>query len=187
MKFNNKPNKSHNINGEIVWVSRSVAVNCVVLIKRKSNEVPEVLVSKRGPNAADFQGLMNVVAGYLDYNETGTEAVYRETWEECGVNLEKLAMENTIKRIDLLEPWYVNTRPTENKQNVSLRYGVYIHLDTDEYPDLSLEHNEIVGEVSEVWWLPINMIDQYDWAFNHDKTIKEYVSKVESESISQYL
>ena len=187
MKFNNKPNKSYNIGTKIVWESRSIAVNCVILIKRKNKEIPEVLISRRGPNAADFQGLMNVVAGYLDYNETGTEAVYRETWEECGVDLEKLSMDNIIKRIDLLEPWYVNTRPTENKQNISLRYGVYIHLDTDELPDVSLIYNEVDGEVSEIYWLPINKIDQHDWAFNHDKTIKEYISKIETEELSQYL
>lgn len=187
MKFNNKPNKLHRINGRSIWESRSVAVNCVVIIKREGVEIPEVLVSRRGPNAADFQGKLNVIAGYLDYNETGTEAVYRETWEEVGLDLEQLTFDNRIMRIDLLEPWFVNTRPTENKQNVSLRYGVYIHLYNNELPKLSLEYNEVVGEVSEAWWMPINDINRHEWAFNHDKTIKDYICKIEVEDLTQYL
>lgn len=187
MKFNNKPNKPHNINGKIIWESRSVAVNCVIMIKRKNNDIPDILVSKRGPNAADYQGLYNVVAGYLDYNETGTEAVFRETWEECGLRLEDLVNDNDILSVDLINPWFVNTRPTENKQNVSLRYGVYLKLDTEDYPDLSLENNEVIGEVSEAWWIPIDQVDDLDWAFNHDILIKDYIDKIGDEKLIKYI
>ena len=94
MKFNNRPNICHNIPAKtetglettrILWESRSVAVVCVVLLWKPFCKEPWVLVSQRGPNSADYQGLYNVVCGYLDWDETGFEAVLRETWEEVGL------------------------------------------------------------------------------------------------------
>jgi 8-oxo-dGTP pyrophosphatase MutT (NUDIX family) len=182
MIFNNIENKCFKVidNGKerLVWESRSVAVNGVVIVWRNGNDIPYVLVSERGPNAADFQGKMNVVAGYLDWDETGTEAFYREAWEECGLNIPKLLKETSPLDVHLDQPWHVKTNTDENRQNVSLRYGCNLLLDSIVLPPLTLDNNEVEGEVSEAFWLPVNKIDDYEWAFNHDELIKDYLKKI---------
>jgi 8-oxo-dGTP pyrophosphatase MutT (NUDIX family) len=186
IKFHNRPNKFYTVideNGKekIVWESRSVAVNCVVIgvletsIGKAKAFDPFVLVSKRGHNAADYQGKLNIVAGYLDWDENATEALLRESWEECGIDVIDFVKKNQILMYDLDQPWHVKTEPDENRQNISLRYGVAVTGKS--LPTLSLEHNEVVGEVEEAWWMSVNNIDDYDWAFGHDKVIKEYLKK----------
>jgi len=183
IKFKNIPNKCHEIfeNGKkrLIWESRSVAVNCVVILLDKRKNL-FVLASKRGPKAADFQGKLNIVAGYLDWNESGTEAIYRETWEECGLNLPALSksiLSNVINN-NILNPWKIKTEPIENKQNISLIYGIVISYNSDELPILSLKYNEIEGEVEKAWWMPIFDIDNYEWAFSHNHVIKDYLNLI---------
>lgn len=183
MKFKNRPNKCHQITDEdgtrTVWESRSVAVNGVIIITTKYLG-PHVLVSKRGKNAADFFGFLNVVAGYLDWDETGKEAFFRETWEECGLDLEKLMRENEVLHVHINDPWQVKTDPSANRQNVSLRYGLSIFCsnEDDKLPALSLENNEVEDEVESCWWMPIDEIDNYKWAFKHDQVIKDFISYI---------
>jgi 8-oxo-dGTP pyrophosphatase MutT (NUDIX family) len=188
MKFKNRPNVAHKVGDHIVWESRSTAVNGVVIVFLPGEPVPFVLVSKRGPNAADFKGHLNVVAGYLDWDESGTEALYRETWEETGLDLEALvypeksanALFSEVISNDLENPWHVKTKPTENRQNISLRYGVALKFKKDRLPDLTTKYNEVPGEVQAAWWMPVNQIDGFMWAFEHDKVIKEYLARIDN-------
>lgn len=177
MNFKNKPNILHEtIEGKKIWESRSVAVNAVILLMF-NNEL-YVLASKRGPNAADSKGLMNLPSGYLDWDESGTEAMFREIWEECGLDINILLNNSFYTFTDYIEqPWHVNTIPSENRQNVSLRYGLY--ADVDNLFDLTTEHNEIVGEVEDSLWLNIKDINKYKWAFNHDKVIEDFTIKID--------
>lgn len=183
MKFNNRQNIPHEVgSGKIVWESRSVAVNGVILatIKDKVDDV-YILCSERGPASADFQGFMNLIAGYLDWDETATDAFIRETWEEVGLNIIEDIYENpkcTVLRDDLSQPWHVASEPDQNRQNVSLRFGLIFEIENEQYlPTLSLEHNEIVGEVKNPMWLPLSEFGSYShkWAFNHDKVIVSYL------------
>jgi len=186
MKFNNRPNSSHKVGDRIIWESRSVAVNGVVILYLPDNPVPYVLVSSRGPKAADYQGYMNLIAGYMDWDESGPEALYREAWEEVGVDLkslvypekEKDCLWSEIISNNIDQPWHVKTEPDENRQNISLRYGAAFRTKESVLPELSLENNEVEGEVEHAVWLPVNEIDQYQWAFDHDKVIKEYLVKI---------
>ena len=174
MKFKNRPNKLHKCNDKQVWESRSVAVNGVILAINKHDEQIYVLCSKRGPNAADYNGLMNVIAGYLDWDETSTEALIRETWEETGINIPELLTNYKVINNNLIQPWYVKTDPSSNRQNVSLRYGLVIEFDR-KLPEPNTLHNEVEGEVEHPVWLPIEEIDNYEWAFDHDKVINDYM------------
>jgi len=188
MEFKNRPNKliTEHLTGEKYWNSRSTGVNVAIIIYLPGHEAPYVLASRRGPNAADHQGKMNNVAGYIDWDETGTEAIYRETWEEVGLDLEAFAYppdDDTspwyeLIRNDLQEPWQVKTDPSENRQNISLRYGFACRLREPKFPDLSLTNNEVEGEVSEAWWMPITDIKNHEWAFGHDDLIKEYLVRI---------
>ena len=187
MKFNNRPNKKviEHLTGDVYWYSRSVAVNGVIIIFLPGHKTPYVLVSRRGPNAADYQGKLNLVAGYLDWDETGTQALYREAWEEVGFDLESFAFPKEgdaswydLASNDLLNPWQVKTNPdNSDNQNVSLRYGFICELKESKFPELTLDHNEVEGEVSEAWWMPVNEINKYEWAFNHDQVIKDYLAR----------
>jgi 8-oxo-dGTP pyrophosphatase MutT (NUDIX family) len=207
MKFKNIPNSSHLVptnkffnfiigllsrifkkSFRMVWDSRSVAVNGVIILFKHGNPIPYVLASIRGPKAADYTGSMNLVAGYLDRNEDGTQALYREAWEETGLDLKTLAYPerdsdciwSEIIANNLEQPWHVKTDPYENRQNISLRYGIAIVLkEGQDLPLLSLSNNEVHGEVEYAEWLPVNQIDNYIWAFGHDKVIKNYLSKID--------
>jgi len=179
-KFKNTPNKSYHIGGKEIWHSRSAAVNLAILIWTYNLEGPYVLASKRGPTAADNRGKMNLVAGYFDWDESGEEAIYRETWEECGIYLPDIIKSaEAIISNDLDNPWYTNTKPTENRQNISLRYGIAVILKTNELPALSTEYNEQPGEVEDPMWIPIEDIHNYQWAFNHDQVILDYFKRIE--------
>lgn len=191
MKFNNRSNTLHKIGNKNIWESRSVAVNGVIVLylflpaSVSSNFRTYVLTSKRGPNAADHQGKYNLVAGYLDWDEDGRQALVRETWEETGLDLEAILDDPsyTIMESNLDSPWHVKTDPSANRQNVSLRYGVKIFSRKQSLPALSVENNEVVGEVEEPKWMLIDDIDKYEWAFGHDKVIKEYLRVDELGSI----
>jgi len=189
MKFNNRPNTPHKVGDRIIWESRSVAVNGVVILYVPGKQVPYVLVSKRGPKSADYQGYMNLIAGYMDWDESGPEALYREAWEEVGLDLREFAypekngqnsafLDKVISN-DLEQPWYVKTEPDENRQNISLRYGVALKMKESVLPELSLENNEVLGEVENAMWLPVNQLSNYSWAFEHDKVIKEYLARID--------
>jgi 8-oxo-dGTP diphosphatase len=99
--------------------------------------------------------------GYLDYNETIKEAAVREVFEETGV---KLNPNNLI----LL---YINDIPEEDKrQNVTFRYRCTVK---EPIEDIKLtDKNSEDEEVSNIKWIPVNKINNYKWAFNHDKIIK---------------
>ena len=179
MEFKNRPNIPYDVGNKIIWASRSVAVVGVIFIYK--NLIPHVLVSRRGPKSADYQGKMNLVAGYLDWDETGIDALIRETWEETGLNLADQICSSQVLQSHLKNPWSVNTIPTENNQNVSLRYGIVFQIHPeDEFPTLTTEHNEVVGECEDPMWLSILDIDEYDWAFNHDQVIADYYEFIQS-------
>lgn len=179
MKFNNVQNKSYLVDGQLIWDSRSVAVAGVTFAWKKNDEYPHVLISKRGPKSADFKGLMNVVCGYLDRNESATEAMIRETWEEVGLNLPEI-IENSLDVVNNMEqPWYTMSEPTQNRQNVTLRFGLCFMIDDDaELPELTTIYNEIEGEVEDPQWIPFDDVDKYEWAFGHDQVIKEYLELI---------
>jgi len=179
MEFKNRPNKSYNVDGKLVWESRSVAVAGVVFAWKVNEDYPYVLISERGPKSADFQGKQNLVCGYLDWDETGTEAMIRETWEEVGLNLIDIldTKEDMINNME--QPWYVHTNVNANRQNITLRYGLCYSLnDNENLPELTTIHNEVVGEVSNPQWISFNEIDKYEWAFGHDQVIKDYLEYI---------
>lgn len=77
----------------------------------------------------------------------------------------------------MFSPWDVNTEPTTNKQNVSLRYGVILKV--DELPKLTSENSEL-DEVVELEWMKINSyndIEKKNWAFNHDEIVIKYLMR----------
>lgn len=167
-KFNNVPNKSYNFQGKIIWESRSCAVVCVIIAKKENEHY--VLIDKRGIGV-DNSGKWCLVCGYFDFNENHYQAVERECHEETGLDIEEILKTKTIIKNDLDHPFYVNTDPSENRQNITLSYGLV--FETDEFPKTTTEYAE-KDEVDDIEWVNVKDIEKYNFAFNHENRIKMY-------------
>lgn len=161
-KWNLKPidNFRFYYRGNEFWYSRAVATSPFVFCKNKEDKWC-VLANKRGEGTLDYQGYWNVPCGYLAFGVDGEENCVKEIFEECGVSIEK----------EKLKLFSVNTNPSENKQNVSLRYIAMLDGTIDNF-SLTNENSE-KNEVSDIKWIPLDEIDNYQWAFNHLNIIKE--------------
>ena len=151
--------------GEVEWIARNIAALVMIIGVNKEGK-SHILVNKRGPKTPDpeFRGCWCMPCGYLDYNETIKEAAAREVFEETGV---KLNANNLIL-------FYINDNPNDDKrQNVTFRYRYTIKENIEDIKLTSKNSEE--EEVSSIKWIPIDDIDNYKWAFNHDKIIREEV------------
>ena len=129
LKFNNKENEIiHTKDGRTLWNSRSVAVSTVLIIV--VNGVEYILLIKRGSGVPDFVGYWANVTGYLDWNENATEAIYREMYEEAGLDVKSLIESGKILFGSFEHPAHVETNPNSKRQNVSLRYKLVLELDS---------------------------------------------------------
>jgi len=172
----NFENNSYKVEDKLVWESRSPALVAVIIAKFEQKDY--VLIGQRGSGAADFQGKWNVPCGYLDWDETGHDGICREVYEETGLYLPDI-LNDEITGITVIDnfmnqPFFVNTDPGENHQNVSLSYGLYFVC--DKLPELTNEHCE-PNEVSDLKWMELSQIESYDFAFEHNKRIQHFIEK----------
>jgi 8-oxo-dGTP pyrophosphatase MutT (NUDIX family) len=197
MRFNNKENKKIKLpDNRIIWLSRSCAMVATVCLVKDST--PYFLITKRGPGAADNYGKWCLPCGYIDGNESsyyddvnGYGTFFREIYEETGliitrvehapktVNYKKLLLinEKTLRKFS--EPWKINSHPNKDaRENITIHH--YFLQKTNELPTPNILNPE---EVSEIKWISIYEIDKYEYAFNHDETIKEFINKFEKKII----
>jgi 8-oxo-dGTP pyrophosphatase MutT (NUDIX family) len=175
-KFNSTPNQCIVHEGKEYWISRSCAINAIFIALH--NEEPYILLNKRGPGTPDFQGYWNIPCGYIDWDEDGEGATMREIWEETGVDTEILLnnYEIVYNGLNPTQPWYVETSPQANRQNISLRYCLVFKV-KEHFPTFSLESME-PDEVSEVKWVPVTEAVNYQLGFNHRDVILEFKKQV---------
>lgn len=163
MEFKNKPN--HVIkgpDGKNHWISRSLAVVTVVILNKE-----KVLLVKRGKKQTASGKWCNP-CGYLDWDESATQCVHRELWEETGLSLNRLKID--FYAID--SPWDIVTEPTLNRnQDIALYYGVSIIGDT---PIVTNKFSN--DEIDDVKWVNLNEISQFEIAFKHDKRIEKFIN-----------
>ncbi len=89
MKFSNKHNEKIQLpDGRTIWLARTCAVATTVCCCMQGKAY--ILLAKRGKGSLIARGKWNLPAGYLDWNETLTEAAEREVYEETGVNLKNI-------------------------------------------------------------------------------------------------
>ena len=185
-KFNNKPNahvmyyysdaRGVKINQDF-FISRAIAV--VGIVFAFTNDGMQILIIKRSDKMRDEPGKHGLPCGYLDWGETRHEAMIREVYEEANLYLpdyEKYLMFN-----NKTEPIYTNDDPKKDKhQNVSHIYlSVYdFHQEMDKFP-IGIE-TFTCKETAEVHWMRLDTFyltyPNYQWAFNHDETIKYAVN-----------
>ena len=99
--------------------------------------------------------------GYLEFNVNGEENCQKEVFEETNVKV-------PIEKFKFLG---VNTNPTENKQNVSIRYYAILDGNINDY--ILNDENSEKNEVEDIKWIPLNEVKNYEWAFNHNLIINE--------------
>jgi ADP-ribose pyrophosphatase YjhB (NUDIX family) len=160
------------VNDKEYWISRAVAV--VGFVFCYDHELL-VLANQRGPGTPDFQGYWNCPCGYLDFDETTAEACSREIAEETNLYVNP-------KALILIG---INDDPKEPRQNVTLRYYTFSSQFYKSQTIYAKGAEE--DEVAEVDWISINDIDNYQWAFGHDKLIKQVVLDKLSDWISPEL
>lgn len=151
--------------GREYWISRSVAVVTFVH-GYDENEREYILAEQRGPGTPDpeFHGCWCLPCGYVDFDETIKEAASREVFEETGVRIDP-------NRWGILS---INSDPKSDKrQNITFRLETTIS--GIEEVKLTSKNSEL-DEVSGLKWIPINNMNNYKWAFNHEELIKEYCS-----------
>ena len=183
MNFENKENKCHTtLEGKQIWDSRSVALVGMILMRHEGEIY--VILGKRGPASPNEVGKWCMPCGYLDKNETCEEGVVREIWEESGFNVYKAMEQYNVLHDQMHYPWKINSIPDNEVQNVSMHYALYVDSAPNMYrefsrlPELTFEHNAVVGEVDEIKWINIKDLHLYDIAFNHESTINVFVANL---------
>lgn len=162
------------LEGEKVWISRSVAV-CVILLIRTQTDT-YVVLTKRGTGCPDEVGKWCLPCGYLDYDETLKEAASREVYEETGIRVHP----------DNLQLFNIDSNPNSNKQNVTCYYynelpdysGICDNRTDYTIKNINTSHCE-PNEVEEVIVLSLKEFYR-DWkeemfAFNHYNIIIDFV------------
>jgi 8-oxo-dGTP pyrophosphatase MutT (NUDIX family) len=172
MEFNNTPNKCIKVDNNEYWISRAVAVVGILIFRNIDTQIDYVLLEKRSEKM-DHPNQWCVPCGYLDFNEDGWECLTREVWEETGFYLS-----DYVKNINFdndKQPFFVNTNPGENRQNIALRYGVILHFKDNEFPhEITNNTND---EVSDIQFVTLDDVDTFDIAFHHDIIIKNFTKK----------
>lgn len=181
MKFNNRENKSYEVDGRVIWDSRSPAVAGAILcaVDSEAGKGVYVLVAKRGENCPNEVGKWCLPCGYMDYDEDGLDAIRRETWEETGVNLDEF-IENADKVIydpyKYRNPWYTNHDPKNDElQNITLHFGAAIRA--SELPEIKGPQGGEEDETADVKWVEVSELldgDDYDLAFNHSMRLQQF-------------
>ena len=179
-KFNNTPNNHFRMSyrtpqgniGLDYWISRAPAVVGIIFAFGVEGS-PYVLVIKRSKKMREEPNKYGAPSGYMDWDETGYEAITREIYEETSMYLpdyEPFLIFNNNE-----QPFFVQTDPKKDRnQNISLTYiMVYDFKDSPDFFPKEIEiHTDF--ETSKVEWLSLSYFynSNREWAFHHDERIK---------------
>jgi 8-oxo-dGTP pyrophosphatase MutT (NUDIX family) len=170
--FKNTPNKCVDVSGEPIWLSRSVAVVGILIFRNIETHEDFILLEKRSQKM-DQPLKWCVPCGYIDWDENGWECLVREVYEETNFLITEY--KENIYFDNEKQPFFVNTNPSENRQNIALRHGIILNFDTSTFPLYVEKHKN--EEIEEIKFVPLNEISKYDMAFHHDIAIKSFVDK----------
>jgi 8-oxo-dGTP pyrophosphatase MutT (NUDIX family) len=171
VKFKSTPNRCIHLEGEEIWISRSVTVLPVLLFVSKG--IQYVPLGLRGSDLPEGVGQWGLPGGYLDYDETATQAIYREVWEELGLDIPQL-VGNFRFQGNLDHPYEVYSTP-RRRQNVTLKYALRFHLNEADLPALNPQVS--AGEVVEAKWFEVDKAVTMPLAFNHHEVIQDCLQR----------
>lgn len=156
------------------FISRAAAVVGVIFALRSGGL--QVLITQRSPKMMDEPNKFCVPCGYLDWNETGYEAMMREVYEETSFYIKDFS--KYLKFNNDEQPFKVRTDPKINRQNVALLYVSYFDFSGFDLLKFSYFVEDYKNkETTMVKWMYVKDIfedsSDIEWAFNHDITIKK--------------
>lgn len=151
--------------GNFYWWSRSLTAVSFVFCFNKDLKEWCILANKRGKGCPNSVGLWNVPCGYVDCNETVSDAAKRETYEECGVEIPK-------ENFQFLR---LKTTPDEKSQNYSCSFFVKLEGDVSDYQTSNIFNEP--DETDCIEWIPISKLSSYDFAFNQKPMIEKVYKK----------
>ena len=135
-------------NGDKVFLRHAV-VDAIIIDNNK------ILLVKRAKKSYEFPGKQALPGGYIDLNETATQAVLREVLEETGY---KAKIVKFLKYID-------NPKRTE-RQTISFLF-LLKPLQKVSKPD---------NEITEIHWFPLDQLpEEKDFAFDHFEILESYL------------
>lgn len=169
MNFNHTPNRSITVDGQEHRISRSIAISVVLFFFNQEDQIRYLPLAKRGKKLVDEPGKLCLPCGYLDRDETAAETMRREVWEELGLNLNDL-MRRYPWNGNMQQPFYVDSDPRSNRQNVTLEY--FLSFEVDTLPVLSSAHAE-PWEIEDAVRMPVEKACRMDMAFSHEMIIRE--------------
>jgi 8-oxo-dGTP diphosphatase len=181
MEFQNKPNKVVTVNGEQIVQSRSCGTCTHIICRRESDGHWFVLALKRSEYNSSEVGKWCVPGGYLDWNETASQAAIREIWEECNINILEMFEEYSKNKrlgyegLTRNEPWGIDTNPENIDQTIVINFGALVAT-PKELPPL----NSNSEEIEEIKWIDVADLGDYDWAFNQQRDISSFISLIMS-------
>ena len=166
--------------GKTLWYSRSVACSMYLFVYDRSTRAWYVLISKRGPGCPSCVHKWNVPGGYLDFDESLENAARRECWEETGIDY---TGELTLAS--------VSTNVHSKTQNVVCSFYGTMKVNDLREVQPNLENCEL-NEVEMAIWLPVQLLmngkSQKDFAFGHDKMIREiFIKRININPIKRWL
>lgn len=150
--------------GETLWSGRYCCVAGFIFRYSIEPFKLEILATKRSNKCPDFQGYVCCPCGFLEADETGEEGCVREIREETGyiINPKLLILDKA------------ETDPAVcNKGHVTLIYSSVLLQD-----EFSYETPSMGEECDWVKWIDVKDIDKYDWAFGHDRILKEMLMEL---------
>ena len=164
------------------WHSRSMAVTCCIISKTMDGQY-QFLLEKRGPGCPDNIGKYCMPCGYLSWGESLREGAAREVYEETGLK---------VNPKDLIFAG-INDSPKVNRENVTVRFIVEV----PEKDILEVIYNNDLDsqargceekEVEEIVLVPYFYVKEHqnEFAFNHDRVIKEIIDNLEKIKSSQF-
>lgn len=184
--FNNKPNDrisvryetQNNIQYIDYWISRSMAVDGLIIIKYKNSLY--CLIVKRSKKMKDEPLKYCIPCGYLDFNETLFDAMIREVYEETGFYINNY--QNCIIN-DNQKPFIIKDNPKYFKQNVSFIYLTLMDFDKYNYELPLYVEGHDTWETEYAEWMKIsdlykNNFMNNQFAFNMEETIKKAVDYI---------
>lgn len=170
-KFTSTPNRCVIVDGEELWISRSVTVLAVLVVVCDGNAY--VPLNQRGPDLPSEVGKWCLAGGYLDYDETIGGAMLREVWEELGLDLEEIQANHRLVG-SLEQPSLVFSEPRRS-QNVTMHYPLMVFLSEGaDLPPLNPQVSK--GEVTDVGWFDLEKALEMDLAFNHQEILRRCLS-----------
>ncbi len=170
-KFTSTPNRCVIVDGEELWISRSVTVLAILVVIY--NGKAYVPLNKRGPDLPSEVGKWCLAGGYLDYDETIGGAVVREVWEELGLDLTEIQAKHRLEG-SLDQPSLVFSEPRRS-QNVTMHYPLMVFLSQGaELPKLTPQVS--TGEVTDVGWFTLDKALEMELAFNHQDILRRCLS-----------